>query len=204
MVCPTRKAAPGGARREQKGYGVDIRLALRRVGRTRPSGRMQKARPLSGTPGPTQHPPPPVAAAAPVARARRPTDPTQHHRYPLCFSSTATRAPARERGQTEWLAVLLCPLRTARIGLERNRRRKNRSLSRDYCRTLPHGNGPRGQALSASWGRFGACDGRLPPLLLGWGLGGLVHRRPCVAGWVPALGRAAGETRPSFGNSRWT
>ena len=37
----------------------------------------------------------------------------------------------------------------------------------------------------------------------GVGLRGLVHRRPCVAGGVPMLGRAAGETRLSFGNNRW-
>ena len=143
-VCPTRKAAPGGARREQKGHGVAIRLALRRMSRTRPSGRTQKARPLSGTPAPTQHPPPPATAAAPADGARWPTDPTQHRRYPLFFSSTATRAPARERGQTEWLAGVLCPLREARMGLERNR-----SLRADPF--------------------SGTTGGRLPLPLLVWG-----------------------------------
>ena len=76
---------------------------------------------------------------------------------PTLLYITATRTPARERGQTEWLAVLLCPSLQARICLERNRRRKDRSLFRDHCRMLPHGNGPRGQAQSAFWGRFGAC-----------------------------------------------
>jgi len=33
----------------------------------------------------------------------------------------------------------------------------------------------------------------------GVGLRELVHRRPCVAGWVSMLGWAAGETRPSLG-----
>ena len=31
---------------------------------------------------------------------------------------------------------------------------------------------------------------------------GLVQRRLGLAGWVPMLGRAAGETRPAFGNKR--
>jgi len=43
---------------------------------------------------------------------------------------------------------------------------------------------------------------RLTLAAFGVGLRELVHRRPCVAGWVPTLGWAAGETRPSFGNSR--
>ena len=42
--CPTRKAALGGARQEQKGHGADIRLALRGMGGTRPpDGRRRRA-----------------------------------------------------------------------------------------------------------------------------------------------------------------
>ena len=66
-----------------------------------------------------------------------------------------------------WLSVLRCPLLRVRIGTRLNRRGLNRPFLQNYCRMLPHGSGSRGQALSASWGRFGACDGRLPLPL--WG-----------------------------------
>jgi len=49
---------------------------------------------------------------------------------------------------------------------ELNRKCQNRPLLRNYCRVLPHGSGPRGLAGAASRGRFGACGGRLPLLLL--------------------------------------
>ena len=94
------------------------------------------------------------------------------------------------------------PLPGGAIYLGLNRRGPNRPLFRNYCRMLPHGSGSRGQALSASWSRFGACGGRLRLPLLGWEWG-LIQRRLGLAGWVPTLGRAAGETRPSFGNNRW-
>jgi len=47
VVCPTRKAAPGGARQGPKGHEADPRLARRQTGRPRPTDRTQKTRPLS-------------------------------------------------------------------------------------------------------------------------------------------------------------
>jgi len=87
---------------------------------------------------------------------RRPrAAPTLKHRYHLCFSLSAG-----------------CPGLKGVVYLGLNRRCQSRPLLRNHCRSLQHGNGPRGQAQSALWGRFGACGRRLPLLLLGCGVGG--------------------------------
>ena len=238
------------------------------MSRTRPSGRTQKARPLSGIPAPTQDPPTPAAAAAPVAGARRPTAPTQHHRYPLFFSIPATSprhgsavrqngwpcfcAPAYRRGppwngtevdtRTDPFSCLnQSPCHEPPSGFDdaRNelppilppwvlfhlRQELTGATSAQPCCSLLcfyfsarfpqhrsgagrllQADGPRGQAQSASWGRFGACGGRLPLLLLGWGERAgspqAVCRRLGAHAWMGCQ-RDAAVLRKRLMNLRW-
>ena len=133
----------------------------------------------------------------PATVPKIPNPPSSHNRYPaLPQPVKSIRSPpgtgaARDGRCRRTAGGASVPPSTGAIYLRLSRRCQNRPLLQNYCRSLPHGNGPRGQAPSASWGRFGACGERLP--LLGWG--DRDHRRPCVA--CPCLdGLPASDTRP--------
>ena len=119
--CPTRKAAPGGARQRPKGHEADPRLAgAGRAARAPPAGRRRRDRPAE--PLPPRRPAPARCGSDAGDWSETPDRPPRSTAVTDSVMSIPARCPpARERGPTGAAgggrSALRCPLLRGRIGL---------------------------------------------------------------------------------------
>ena len=221
-VCPTRKAAPGGARQGQKGHGVDARLALRRDGPDAPLRPDAEGAPTQRNP--CLHAAPTSASCGSCAGGRSEMADRPPRSSAVTHSSLALPPHAPRHGsavrQDGWPCFCAPAYRrgSAWSGTGVDTRTDPFScLNQSPCQEPPSGlDGARNgllPRLSAAAGRRRRAHSAepLPPRRThprqprrtlaasasGMGLGKIGF----TAGWVPMLGWAAGKTRPSLDES---